>query len=531
MINQFAELGSFYRQQEGIGTSPEDRLAQFAQDPSQKFRTRTVLLLVFSDGGFEEVQVEQYDAHRKLDYLYRAGPSQGCDPTPTTKLPPAKKGDENEFDDNIRKKLIRLAKSVADAYAGANEHPGWECTALKLIQSQLEAAGRRDGADTQLREKMVGCIKQCHPADSMEAAILTIAWRGNTLQRVGDFRAFQRSLIRHGEQAASSKRTAKSEVKGIGQCSICGKQETEVFGLLKIFHPPLYSTDKPGSVSGGFDQAFAWRNFPACRECCERVDFAGERVKKQLTFDYYSSFKYLFLPLPLRPQPTLAFQLLDRLVSFRLNQHAQKRLTSAEDELFYVVAEMEDNLLQVDLLFYQPDPQSFRPALYVSGLLPSHFRSLFQAKDRVDQHPWLQPPSPKSFAEGQFTFGSMNRVFPHAHGGSKFDDDFLAATRAALERRRFPISKLLQCGMRWVRQDYFDGKAWSSRLAELFRTITFFDELTNTRHEGDSAMELDYGMTPQAERVRSVLQNASGKLRTEAPAQAVFLVGGMLQPH
>src|SRR5947209_2713350 len=58
MIHQFAELGGFYRESEGIDTSEEDRLAQFVQDPAQKFRTRTVLLLVFSGKGFERVEVE-----------------------------------------------------------------------------------------------------------------------------------------------------------------------------------------------------------------------------------------------------------------------------------------------------------------------------------------------------------------------------------------------------------------------------------------------------------------------------------------
>jgi len=55
-----------------------------------------------------------------------------------------------------------------------------------------------------------------------------------------------------------------------------------------------------------------------------------------------------------------------------VDRKASKRLTEAEDELFEVVAE-ENNRLQLDLLFYQPDPQSFRPVLYVSGLLPSRF--------------------------------------------------------------------------------------------------------------------------------------------------------------
>jgi hypothetical protein len=97
------------------------------------------------------------------------------------------------------------------------------------------------------------------------------------------------------------------------------------------------------------------------------VDFSGERVKKELNFKFYS-FKYLLLPSPVQAAPTEAFKIFHRLVDAKIDTHTSKRFTDAERELFYLIS-LENNLLQVDLLFYQPDPQSFRPALYVSGLL------------------------------------------------------------------------------------------------------------------------------------------------------------------
>ncbi|MBI4454796.1 MAG: hypothetical protein HY644_02740 [Acidobacteria bacterium] len=529
MIHQFAELGGFYRESEGIGNGEKDRLAQFVQDPAQKFRTRTVLLLVFSGKGFERVKVEDYDNNRKLIYLYRGGPPNGWDATPTTGLQAVRKADE--FDEAVRKKLARLARSIADAKDHVDGPSEAEKPALEVLHSKIDTAGSAGISVTEESErlgaKVLAAIKSAHPPESKEAAILSVAWQttdGN-IMRVGDFAAFQQALTRHGQGAASHKKSIEGEVKGRGQCCICGKLNTEVSGLLQVPQFKLYTLDKPGSVSGGFNAIDAWRNFPACRECCDKVDFAGERIKKNLTFDYYSTFKYLFLPLAVRLQPTLAFDLLDRLISARFNKKAAKRLTAAEDELFYVVA-LEKNFLQVDLLFYQPDPQSFRPALYISGLLPSRFRALFDAKDRVDAHPWLNEPSPKAFVQGQFTFGSVNRVFPHAHGGSNFDDDFMEATRAALELRPFPATRLLQSGMRWVRQDYVGGKTWQYRLADLFRSILFFEELlTLSQQRSNAAMQIDYGKSPQADRVRAVLKNATGKLSTDPAAQAAFLVG------
>lgn len=537
MIHQFAELGKYYQEREGIGTSGDHQLALYSQDPAQKFRTKVVLLLVFTKNGFDRVQVEEYDDSKKHLYLYRAGPANGWDATPTSGLRQVKEKTQDKFDekfaDEVRKKLVRLGRSVKDGLDSGSSLPDDDKGCLAKVRDVLLLPVSKDSkAGQDQLAKIVEKIQEKLPPETKkntftsQDAIISIAWQTTQqeFKRVGDFEAFRQSLVRNGLQAASTKKGIDGEVKGTGQCSICGKVNTEVSGLLQIPHFKVYTLDKPGSVSGGFDPSAAWRNFPACRECCDRVDFAGDRVKKHLVFDYYG-FKYLFLPSPVQPTQTLAYEFLDRLTDVRVNRPVMKRLTAAKDEILYVVAQ-EKNLLQVDLVFYQPDPQSFRPALFVPGLLPTRFQKLFDAKDQVDAHPWLKEPSPKPFTKDQFTFGSLRHIFPPAHGGSTFDDDFLTATRVALELRRFPPQRMLQVGMRWVQQDYRDGKPWQLRLADLFRCVLFFEILISPNVErSETPMNVDYGDSKQADRVRGVLGQADGKLRTDPAAQAAFLVG------
>jgi CRISPR-associated protein Csh1 len=535
VIHQFAELGQYYREREGIGTTSEDQLRLYARDPAQKFRTNTILLLVFSNEGFRRVQVEQYDDTKRLMYLYRPGPPNGWDATPTSGFKPTsslrdKPKTQEDFDkaltEELRKKIVRLKSSVEDSTNSNSDAPEDEKSNLSIVKAILSCAAEDTETGLGDRKKIACQVRTLFPPKEKkntvvsDDAIISIAWetsRGN-LKRVGDFVTFQQSLIRQGSHSASTKKGITGEVKGIGQCSICGKLDTAVSGLLQIPNFKIYTLDKAGSVSGGFDPSRAWQNFPACRECCDRVDFAGERVKKKLAFGYYG-FKYLVLPSPIQPLLTLAYDFLDRLTDARLSRSAIKRLTDAEDEILYVLAQ-EKSVLQVDLLFYEPDPQSFRPALYVPGLLPTRFRKLFEAKDRVDDHPWFKEPSPKSFTKEHFTFGSLRNIL------NTFDDDFLAATRAALELRQFSRERLLQIGMRWVQQDYRNSKAWQFRLANLFRSILFFEILTNANLErGEMLMGVDYGDSEQADRVRKVFDETSGKLRIDSAAQAAFLVG------
>lgn len=503
MIQQFTELGRFFADRDGVG----DELTRYAQDPAFKARGKAVLVLVFSAGGFQEVRVEEYDDAHLLWYLYRQGPPNGCDATSTTGMPSWKPEKPGDFEQQVTKRLRRLCLSSAEALADGGNLAEWELQALEVFKAAPP-------------EQILLALAEKHN-DPKGQATLTFAWRTreDELKRVGDFAAFQRNMIRRGNEAATKKKTT-GEIKGTGACCICGHQKVEVSGLLQIPNFKFYTLDKPGSVSGGFDVETAWRNFPACKQCSDHAGYSGERVKKELAFNYYG-FKYLVLPSPIRTRSTAAFEFLGRLTDARLSSQAVRRLTDAEDELFYAISEERD-LLQVDLLFYQPDPNYFRPVLYISGLLPSRFRLLFDAKKTVDNHPWLKPP----FAKGEFTFKALRDVFPSSRGRGTFDDDFLRATRAALELQSFPSTRLLHVGMRWVQKEFDPKSDGSAALLALFRVLLFFEMLPGMPSEGRSReVQIDYGSSEQSERVRQTISECPGKLKESAAAQAAFVLG------
>src|SRR5438552_11309167 len=119
MIHQFAEIGAFYREREGLCNGTGDPVAQYMRDPVAKFRTKTVLLLIFSDKDFERIQVEECDAVKRRAYRYREGPPNGWDATPTSGLREVKGNSDKEYHaallEEVRKKLVRLSDSIRDA--------------------------------------------------------------------------------------------------------------------------------------------------------------------------------------------------------------------------------------------------------------------------------------------------------------------------------------------------------------------------------------------------------------------------------
>ena len=502
VIHQFAELGSFF----GVRDGATDALHQYAQDPAQQAKGKTVLVIVFGAGGFEDVLIEEYDDSRRLRYLYRQGPSNGCDATPTSPMATWDPKKDGSFAQNVGTRVKRLGKSAREALRTCRDVADWE----------TEALGKLADLDRGLPGILAVLARKF--TDPKVRGVLTLGWRGadGQLRRVGDFEAFKQRLVTEGERAASEKKGA-GKVEGAGQCSICGARDVPVSGLLQVPKFRFYTIDKRGSISGGFREGDAWRNFPACKKCSDAASYAGERVQKELSFDYYG-FRYIVLPAPVVQRPTEAFDLLDRLTRARISDAGRKRLTDAEDELFYVVS-CEKNIFQVDLLFYKPSPQYFRPALYLSGLLPMHFRRLFEAKDSVDAHPWNDSGAPPGFAGGTFSFGSLRRVLP-----SEFDEDFLKATRAALELAPFSRARLLAVGLRQVRAGFPDGSKWAGRLADIFRSLMFFEVLCGLERSA-AQMDIDYGDSPQSDRVRKVIEECTGKLRSDVAAQAALLVG------
>ncbi len=512
MIQQFVALGKHFLQRDAAGNDA----ASYAQDPSRKFRSKYIYLLLFSKMGFDGIQVEEYSEDRVGWYLYRAGPSNGCDATPTSGLPAWKPGDDEDFRKKVTTRLKRLPSSIKQAITLATPTEQLEMEELRKIAECFSAAEPR----------ILSEIKKTHP-NPRESATLSVGWQDGTghLKRVGDYAVLCRAIKKAGVEAAGGKKT-QGRSSGTGQCSVCGAPASLVFGGLQIPHFKFYTLDKRGSVSGGFDSKQAWRNFPACAECCRAADYAGDKVKATLAFRFYG-FTYLVLPLPTVARETEVFEMLDGLIAARMNSKAARRLTDAEDEILYVISE-EKNRLQVDLLFYRPDPTYFRPELYVAGLLPTQFRKLFDAKEKVDFHPLFRASGVAKFVEGEFTFGSLRNVLREARGSSNFDADFLTAVRSALELRSYPADRLLGLGMRWVRQGFAQrGRIDESALADLTRTLMFFNVLAGEpmSQNGGSMTSASYSDSPQADRVRAFFADAPGALRTDPTSQAAFLVG------
>lgn len=68
---------------------------------------------------------------------------------------------------------------------------------------------------------------------------------------------------------------------GNGVCSLC-LEKKEVSGNISPFK--FYTIDKPGYITGGFDQKNAYKNFPLCYDCKRYIKLGKEKIKSELGF-------------------------------------------------------------------------------------------------------------------------------------------------------------------------------------------------------------------------------------------------------
>jgi len=117
-----------------------------------------------------------------------------------------------------------------------------------------------------------------------EGKIITFTFlKDNKEFYLGDIGLFKKLLRYQKEEKYRS-------CTGIGACSLCSKQ-TRVFGDTGILK--FYSRDKYGFVAGGALPKFAFKDFPLCFECLQKVREGKSFRDKELDFSFYGHRYYL----------------------------------------------------------------------------------------------------------------------------------------------------------------------------------------------------------------------------------------------
>ncbi|WP_338876715.1 TIGR02556 family CRISPR-associated protein [Spirosoma sp. SC4-14] len=379
---------------------------------------------------FEGVDVEKVSETTYPKYLYRGGSPRGGDITFTTKA-----GD-------LSKKLntlltVQLKNAIALCRV---ENYQDDLNLLLALQHRLSidyasVLAALQGAYNQMDKKR------------QQSSGLTICFESDDVRRyLADFPIFQKQILLSGTSGKSEKYGVTSQ--GSNQlCSVCLKQKPLLHGFASPFK---YATvDKPGMVSGFFNQRNNWKNYPICSDCSLDFEYGQKYIAQKLKKYFYGS-SYYAIPKTVLSSDKGGLEKALKLITnleFQLAEASKEK--RVEDRIMQEIGK-EANYFTLNLLFFEENPttKAIKIRLLLEEIVPSRFRILFSTvpdiinKESIYKNSYRIKNEPQNLT---FSFGLLKQFY---------EDDFYGIVNDVFVGRSINRQTLYNRFMAVIRANY-----------------------------------------------------------------------------
>ena len=449
------------------GKVSDRKYENYVQDmfPGQEY---FMLLMDFSlaDGSavFQEIDVDTVSSSNHKQYGYRKGSSRGGDITFTTKV------------GTIEKKFATFQKQL-EKFVKLARTEGFEEDVRVFEAVRGCVLKQAESIKTSLTDSLESFSKE----EQHKCGFSVRVEEGGTKKYLTEFPTAQRQLILAGTEGKSKKHSVRSEAKN-KVCSICLEQKPLIHG----FGSPLkYATvDKPGLVSGFFNQGNNWKNYPICSDCAFDFEMGRDYVFQHLRQSFYGRFYFVVPQTIFDSSVELLKKVLKRLRGIEYQPTSDKitKMVSREDMIMAALGREfgeEENRLTLNLLFFEENQttKAMKIKLALEEVLPSRFRRLFHTVPQmVNDHPLYRDviSYKKERYDLQFSFG-LFRDF--------FDDNFLDIVYTVFTGQPISQNLLYSRFMERIRKNYVAKQAGenyestSLTLAKAHLVLRYLDAL------------------------------------------------------
>lgn len=319
---------------------------------------------------FAGVDMEKASETTYLKYLYRGGSPRGGDITFTTKAGDLAKKLNTLLTVQLKNAiaLCRTANYQRDLKLLLALHHRLTADYNDILAALQSAYGQID----KKRQQSSG-FSICFESD------------GERLY-LADFPVFQQQVLLSGTAGKSEKYGVISQGKD-QFCSICLEKKPLLHGFASPFK---YATvDKPGMVSGFFDQRGNWKNYPICSDCSLEFEYGQKYVAQKLKRYFYGS-SYFAIPKTVLSSDTNGLEKALKLITgleFQLSEAEKEK--RVEDRIMQEIGKAA-NYFTLNLLFFEENPttKAIKIKLLLEEILPSRFRRLFsEVPAKVNPNP------------------------------------------------------------------------------------------------------------------------------------------------
>lgn len=371
---------------------------------------------------YSGIKVNDYTIEIAKDYLLRKAGANGSNYGPTAQL--------TEVDKTLNKKIISWFKD-----AQLEEIDESYTKQLENIYNYL--VENNDSIQEKIKEEM--------PKGKGIKNLITVKINNKYPRHIAYIYEIYANKLRKKLVGSNNK---------VGTCCLCGKNNVELLPKVDVFK--FYTLDKPGFISGGFNEDDIWRNCPVCISCEPILRKGKQFMLDNLKFDFCGLSYYLF-PSSTTNIETNSF-LLSKIndisdKSFSFQKEKINETNALSEDIFYELAEDSD-INSYRMLFLRKDNSAERIILDMKDIFPSRFKKLYLAKAKIEK-------SYKSILEdiyGEkniyfnfYYFREFLRKTDSKRSSNDLDNEFLSLTRAIFLEQEISNKFLIPHYMRNIR--------------------------------------------------------------------------------
>ena len=520
MIEAIKDIGEYYIAEKGWDLN--DPVEIFIEDPASSPNYKNVLLIIlnktecrFDYGGIRQ---EEYSKEKVEKYLYKGKKGNATDLTPTSKI--------TELDKTFNNRILKWFQNTLKDSTLILESDDFDL--IKDLNSCLEE--NKDAIISELSDKTKNF-------GTKENGIISLLINDGNEKYLGDIPIFRHLLVANSISDYYNKYNTTSIAKD-RVCSVCSTHSSEVYGFVSTYK--FYTIDKPGFVSGGFDQQLAWKNYPVCKKCAIKLEAGKKYIEKFLNYKFYNTLNYYVVPKFFQSKvDTEILRLLEEFKeesdngNIKLKDKYDHLLSDTDEEVFAILKQQKNSLVN-NLMFYEESNAAFKILLYVEDILPSRLRTLFNEKRIVDNKSIF-----KEFGKDgkylSFTFGNIWHFFPQNqdHSSRKY---FLEIIHKIFVGMKIDYSYLMSAIIIKIQNDFSSNTSTklSAHLGlQLLDYLNNLDILDN--FEGGTEMseinsdEIFGGNNTQLDEKVNRIFAEFPDFFGEPAKKAVFLEGGLAQ--
>ncbi|WP_292459927.1 TIGR02556 family CRISPR-associated protein [Methanothermococcus sp.] len=355
MLSSVAQLGNYIIKNEGKDLN--NPMSILIENPNVNGKYKNILKITFDYNTLEYLGVypDEFDKTKhllKLMYKKSRG-ANDADFSPTSKI-------AGDTERTLKKKIIRAVSKTRkyEKYKNSNF--------LKKLEKSL-----KDNEDKILKDIL--------NKKGKDGTILTITFKdGENEYFVGDIEEFINYFIHKATMDYYYMTTGNIISKGSGICSICNKENEEVYGVFGRFK--FYSIDKIGNVSG-FNPNNAWKTFPICLKCALAVEEGKKYLDENLRGKFYGTEFYMI--------PKVLFDKdMERILNSYndLVKNVKNRDYSKREKLLLRFLKNSDIYCYTTFMFFN-EGNDFKVLQMIEDVLPSRFSVLYNAMEKTENIP------------------------------------------------------------------------------------------------------------------------------------------------